>query len=166
MNTKKYMVALLVVIIGVTIAYASAGEAQPSRSQPVHVYQNPAAARLNENDSDEFGRTIAISDGLMIGGASTAHHMVDRQSVKASRALLFDLIRNELLLTFADPSPQELGKFGSSVALNVEFRFSIAFDNDRVLVGNPASGYPNFNYTLGSGTVYVFDLNTRRTACP
>ena len=59
----------------------------------------------------------------MIGGASTAHHMVDHQSIKASRAFLFDLIRNELLLTFDDPSPQELGKFGSSAALNVEFWF-------------------------------------------
>ncbi len=88
---------------------------------PAQVYRNPDPQPPGYNDFDEFGMAMALHGDLALIGAPTAARELDGKIAQAGRAFLFDLESGELLLSFDDPSPEDEGDFGSSVALNGDF---------------------------------------------
>jgi len=93
---------------------------------------------------DYFGNSVAIGDGRIVVGAP-----LDNDDGSASgSAYIFDLAGNELAKITA-----------SDAAANDTFGTSIAVENDRIVVGAPAT----FSNSV-SGSAYIFDLSGNQLA--
>lgn len=125
---QVHLVLFVTVVTNAIPLLSQTDDDLPFVNQPMQVLQSPSMQHLptpdnleEEFDFDEFGASIAIHGDLALIGAASAKHVVDDKQLVAGRAFLFDLKTNKLLLTLEDPSPQERGLFGGSVALNGEY---------------------------------------------
>jgi len=93
---------------------------------------------------DKFGASVNIRGGLALVGA-----LFSTQSRKKSgAAYLFDVTTGQQLFTFIASDAKKFDRFGDSVAMN-----------DRLALIGAGSGKGN---DAGSGTVYVFDLDSHQ----
>ena len=92
--------------------------------------------------SDNFGRSVAVSGGLVVVGA----YLDDTGAANAGAAYVFDAATGSLLRTLNNPTPAEMDSFGYSVALS----------------GNTAVVGADWDDTgaTDAGAAYVFDAVT------